>query len=258
MKRILALALVIILTLPMLASCGFIRDSIGSVLNKNSSGKDFDYDVNYYNNTAIIMEYTGKSASVVIPKNIDDYPVTEIGYYAFSGNTKIKSVTFPDTYSLYVNAGAFEGCTSLKDVIIPKNADFIIEIGAFEGCTALSKKSKDNILELNPYAFGYVWPETEIAKQVPAPDGTIHYINEYDDYIYASARMNLSNARVYVSKVKNNNTWREIEYDYEYDYDDYYGGEYTATNNNGYRIYLYWYQSDDGVYFYIEIMKDYY
>ena len=43
-----------------------------------------------------ITGYHGKASDIVIPSEIDGYPVTEIRSYAFSDNTRIKSVVISD------------------------------------------------------------------------------------------------------------------------------------------------------------------
>lgn len=66
-----------------------------------------------------------------------EYAVTAVGDNAFSGNTKMTSISIPDTVTKIGN-NAFKGCTKLKKVTVPKN---VTEIGnnAFYNCKKVSK-----------------------------------------------------------------------------------------------------------------------
>ena len=85
---------------------------------------------------AIIDGYTGSEKSLEIPSEIDGYPVTQIGWSAFSGCTSLTSFTIP--YGV-VSIGwkAFFGCTSLTSITIPEDVTSIGE-SAFESCTSLT------------------------------------------------------------------------------------------------------------------------
>lgn len=67
---------------------------------------------------AIINGYTGSEASIEIPSEIDGYPVTEIGWSAFSGCTSLTSVTIPEGVTS-INHEAFRNCTNLETISFP-------------------------------------------------------------------------------------------------------------------------------------------
>lgn len=77
-----------------------------------------------------------KSKKAKIDKKVTidgkEYAVTAIATSAFSGNTKMTSISIPDTVTK-IGKNAFKGCTKLKKVTIPKN---VAEIGsnAFYNC----------------------------------------------------------------------------------------------------------------------------
>ena len=101
---------------------------------------------------AIIDGYTGSEASIEIPSEIDGYPVTEIGWSAFSGCTSLTSVTIP--YSVTrIGGSAFWRCTSLTSITIP---DSVTNIGeyAFESCTSLTSVTiPDSVTSIGYSAF---------------------------------------------------------------------------------------------------------
>ena len=83
----------------------------------------------------VITGYTGESARVVIPSEIDGLSVTTIGAKAFSGNKQIEFVAVPDSVTK-IDTDAFSGCTALRTAILGKGVD-MIGMYAFENCTAL-------------------------------------------------------------------------------------------------------------------------
>ena len=66
---------------------------------------------------AIISNYVGKSAEVVIPAEIDGCPVTAIGKGSFFENAKITSVSIPDSVE-FIGENCFYGCASLEKINI--------------------------------------------------------------------------------------------------------------------------------------------
>ncbi len=94
-----------------------------------------------------LVEYNGKSASVVFPQGI-----TEINKRIFSYCTSLVSVTFADGITKIGN-GAFRFCESLKSIVIP---DSVTEIGygVFEKCTSLeSARLPKELIYIGENAF---------------------------------------------------------------------------------------------------------
>jgi len=81
-----------------------------------------------------------KAKKVKIDKTVTidgkEYTVTAIADGAFSGNTKMTSVSIPSTVT-DIGKNAFKGCTKLKKVTIPKNVE---EVGknAFYNCKSMT------------------------------------------------------------------------------------------------------------------------
>ena len=63
--------------------------------------------------------------------------VTEIGDYAFSGCSGLKSITFPESMT-EIGKWAFDGCNGITSITIPKSVT-IIKGGAFSDCTSLKE-----------------------------------------------------------------------------------------------------------------------
>ena len=118
--------------------------------NAETSG-DYEYDI-LVHGTADITGYTGNETEVNIPSTLDGREVYSIGDGAFKGNTKIKSVTIPDTVKL-LKDDTFMNCTNLSTVNLPNTLKYIYN-GAFQGCTSLKTiKIPKSILKIEKNAF---------------------------------------------------------------------------------------------------------
>lgn len=81
-----------------------------------------------------ITKYELEEEEVIIPENIDQKPVVEIGKYAFHGK-QIKKVELPNSIDT-IGSHAFYDCRQLQEITI---SDFLVEVadGAFKNCRNL-------------------------------------------------------------------------------------------------------------------------
>ena len=84
-----------------------------------------------------ITGYKGTAEAIRIPSEMDGYIVQRIGEYAFSKNTSLTTVVFPDTIEV-IRAYAFSGCSSLTDIRLNEGLTDIYNDAFFE-CTALKE-----------------------------------------------------------------------------------------------------------------------
>ena len=97
--------------------------------------EEFLYEINE-NGKISITKYKGNEESLIIPKEIDGKEVECLKTSAFENDTKLVTVTIPDSVTtLY--PGVFLGCTSLVSVKLSENLK-VIGSGAFKGCTSLN------------------------------------------------------------------------------------------------------------------------
>lgn len=99
------------------------------------------------NMETLICYPEGKAGAYKVPDS-----VTSIGDNAFSGCSKLISVTIPNSIT-EINSNAFSGCTNLASVSLP---DSVTEIGfaAFSGCTSLVSVSlPDSVTAIGECAF---------------------------------------------------------------------------------------------------------
>ncbi|UTC54535.1 leucine-rich repeat domain-containing protein [Treponema sp. OMZ 906] len=100
---------------------------------KESPASDFEYDLNETEDGVVITGYRGKGGDVIIPAEIEGYPVVECNGTFDGGYVSITSIIFPDSITKISNPGlgvgyyhdeneaVFKEMRSLKKVIFPKH-----------------------------------------------------------------------------------------------------------------------------------------
>ena len=136
-----------------------------------------------YDGTLEITEYVGKSATYVIPSEIDGKRVTQIGYDAFNDCTELTSITIPDGVTIIGNS-AFSDCTSLETVTIP-NSVTQIYTRAFYNCTSLKEVTiPASVTDIGDEAFGYYY-DRDSWKEKKVDGFKINYVNNTRGHWYA-------------------------------------------------------------------------
>jgi len=146
----------------------------------------FDYG-DYYchkeeDNSVTILKYKGSTAEIVIPSEINGYPVVYINQYAFSpssytndygvsieenpGCKNIISVTIPSTVK-ELGRRVFYKCENLENIVFSEGLECIAE-GAFKQCEKLSYIDLPSTLEIiEEDAFAQTAIEELIIKDNP-------------------------------------------------------------------------------------------
>ena len=115
-----------------------------------SNPSEFFYTIS--GNTVTIDKYHGVSENIIIPSEIEGYPVTRISGYAFPSNNVITSVSLPESITS-IGQYAFYNCSRLESINLP---DGITDIGeyAFSECSSLKEISiPENLQTLNSHIF---------------------------------------------------------------------------------------------------------
>ena len=129
----------------------------------------WEYMHNFYDDSISITSYYGDDTELTIPSSLDGYPVTSINYGVFSGNTKLKTVTIPNTITGIGNE-AFAGCTGLTRVTLPNSLTYI-DGYAFAGCTNLTSITiPDSVTYIS---YGAFYDCTKL-QSITIPDSVIH------------------------------------------------------------------------------------
>ena len=151
-----------------------IAGAAAQEVQKANPATDFEYDLNQAGDGVIIQKYKGTATEVVIPAEIEDFPVVGVGVEAFS-ETNIVSVVFPDSirwtgYSCfedceslqkvilsknlqYINRYLFKDCTALKTIILPNSIEAIYQ-QSFQNCGLESIDIPDSVKQINTYDYG--------------------------------------------------------------------------------------------------------
>lgn len=169
-KRTLAVILVTLTLALCSTACGYeqtlqtsnygssVSDTKDKTSNESSDKKiTFKSPVNNFTymeegNEVTILGYIGTDSDIVIPKKINNKPVTEISYEAFSDCTNLRSVMIPESVTK-IECRAFRNCTSLTSITIPDNVTSI-ENHVFENCNSLENITiSDSVAEIGYQAF---------------------------------------------------------------------------------------------------------
>ncbi len=111
---------------------------------------EYTYDI--FMGKAAISGYTGTDTHLVIPSEIDGYPVTMISGNAFKENAELVSVTIPEGVTS-IGERAFESCTQLTTVNVPDTLK-IVGGFAFWNCSSLlGLDLPDTVTEMGPLVF---------------------------------------------------------------------------------------------------------
>lgn len=109
-----------ILTLVMLCTIFAVAPFSVSAANED----DYSYSL-IEGEYAEITRYYGDDKNLVIPSELDGYPVVSIGKNAFENEKSLESVRVPDGVMIIEN-GAFSDCTNLKNIVLPNT---ILSVG---------------------------------------------------------------------------------------------------------------------------------
>lgn len=125
--------------------------AVAQEAQKANPASDFEYDLTEDGGGIVIKKYKSPPMEVVIPAEIEDFPVIEIRNAAFY-ETNIDSVIIPDSVR-WIGESCFSKCKPLLYVELPKNLEKI-ESFLFFGCTALKAITlPDSIENIDGGAF---------------------------------------------------------------------------------------------------------
>ncbi len=104
--------------------------------------------------TIEITGYSGSTAAVSIPAEIDGVEVTSIGKNVFSNKSEITSVTIPSSIDV-ICTNAFYNCDGITEITIPDGV-LSVEDYAFKNCDELATVNMaDSVVSLGAEVFEY-------------------------------------------------------------------------------------------------------
>ena len=168
--------LFVILTVAPLTVSAVDLSKSGAVSANEYTSNGYKYTV--YNSEATITGYTGGSTTLNIPSYLGGYKVKSIGQSAFYKNSKITTLTIPNSVTEICN-NAFKSCVKLTTVSIGNSVDSM-GYDVFSGCVLLNKVTiAYGTSVIGSYAFDGCTSLTDIA--IPDPFIRIGYVQINDD-----------------------------------------------------------------------------
>ena len=149
---------------------------------------DFEYDE--WPDSVTIKKYIGSDLVVVVPREINGKPVTEVYGFLFANESKVRAARFPDTLSEIQKP--FANNESVEMAIFEGTKEITGE-GAFIGCTSLRTVIFDKDLEtLNKLTFSMcgvtkVYIPASLTYIDPAIADDLFYAHSDDLVIYGEA-----------------------------------------------------------------------
>ena len=194
-KKIIAIAL----TATMMISASSMPAMVNAATIESSSAVSEVYGDFYYGYDGkgiTIMGYRGDQSDVVIPDEINGYPVISIRYDCFRELENLRSLKLPANL-IEIQWRAVFRCNNLTEIIIPNK---VVKIGfdAFLNCPNLKRVTiPKSVIEIGEYAFGYTYrvfqrepwldyTEYEYNKvegftiYTPPKSSAVEYANQYD------------------------------------------------------------------------------
>ncbi len=143
MKAIRRVILLLVAVISAFMLFGCEKGEEGLNFEKTADGKGY-----------IVTKYVGNEKDVEVPAKHEGLPVVAIGECAFSGCTKLETITLPESIQL-IGEYAFFRCNKLLDVKIPSGVR-TIQDNAFRNCEYLRYIYLPDTLEsLGNNAFAY-------------------------------------------------------------------------------------------------------
>jgi hypothetical protein len=149
---------------------------------KASPVSDFSYDLSEDSQGIKITGYTGAGGLVVIPSEIENLPVVEIGQLAFTGQiAKRRAITSVIVPSSVVKIGmnAFSYLINLTEITLPDGLK-ILPNNIFSACKSLRKVTLPSSLEaIHGQAFSGCGELAELV--IPLSLASIKFMGQFSD-----------------------------------------------------------------------------
>ena len=122
---------------------------VDALVSYQADGSVLRYGINGGN--CFLQGYEGEPVHIVIPEEMDGYPVREIGAECFKDCRTLESVEIPGSVSV-IRKGAFEECRNLSSVLFAEGLERI-EDAAFEHTAITELRLPEGLRDIGEHAF---------------------------------------------------------------------------------------------------------
>lgn len=188
----------------------------------------FEYELDDESKTATLKGVKTSNKELVIPGEINTYPVNEIPSTLFKENTIIEKITIEEGIKT-IGKEAFKNCSSLKEINFPTSLESIEE-SAFENCDELRKVVVDTgIIKTKAFSSCSNLRIVETGKKVRLQDNSFYDCEKLIFFKfgnYANGRRNVFDKEgTYGSTIDDIDSYVTLTSGPYSNLDDYYKGE---------------------------------
>ncbi len=124
--------------------------------------EQFTYQLTPDGQSAVMIGYSSDEPDVVIPANVNGYPVVAIGASMFAYKDYIRTVQIPDGVMSIGNMAFFK-CGNLQNIVIPEGVT-VIDEACFGGCESLAEvQFPESLQEVGHFGFLQCLNLTEVS-----------------------------------------------------------------------------------------------
>ena len=113
--------------------------------------QEFDFQINYDNETYAVSRYTGDEKKVLVPGQFGGKPVTILLDKLFAGHSEIEEVVIPETVT-DLGEFVFDGCENLRSLVLPAGFQYLWGY-TFVRSGLEEIVLPDGVRSIPPYAF---------------------------------------------------------------------------------------------------------
>ena len=117
-----------------------------NLIGKTFASGEYEYTI-LENGSISIAGYTGGATDLVLPTEIDGYPVSAVGEEAFHGNDSIITLTVPGSI-MEIGASAFQNCENLTSVTLEEGVQKLGDLSFANNRSLIEVNVPDSVFNM--------------------------------------------------------------------------------------------------------------